>query len=74
MSLWFILMVLGLHWLFDFVFQTPQQAEGKSKSFLSLWDHCSMYCLWGLVIPLFFFDDRDWLFFLPVFVGDTFGN
>lgn len=54
MSLWFILMVLGLHWLFDFSFQTPKQAAEKSKNFHALWGHCCVYCLWGLVIPLFF--------------------
>jgi uncharacterized membrane protein HdeD (DUF308 family) len=54
MSLNLILMVLGLHWLFDFVFQTHKQATEKSKSFFMLFNHCAVYCLWGIVIAFLF--------------------
>lgn len=54
MQLWIILMVLGLHWVFDFYFQTEYQAQNKSRSLLVAAQHAYIYSFWGLIIPLIF--------------------
>lgn len=44
-----ILLILGTHWLADFVLQTDEMAKGKSKSFMWLIKHTSAYSvLWAL--------------------------
>lgn len=58
-------MILGLHWLFDFVLQTPDQAEGKSKHVIPLLDHCLVYSLWGVVMSLMFPMANAGMLFFP---------
>ncbi len=48
----FIVLVLILHWIFDFVLQSEKMALNKSKHFGYLCEHCAVYSLWGLMIGL----------------------
>ena len=50
----FVVLILFLHWVFDFVFQTDYMARNKSKSVKALASHVAIYSLWGLLIGLTF--------------------
>ena len=54
MSIGFIIWILFLHWIFDFVLQTNKMALNKSKSFSALLDHCLVYSLWAFCVGLSF--------------------
>ena len=41
-----IIGILFLHWLFDFVAQSHEDAIGKSKSLTRLLSHTSQYSAW----------------------------
>ncbi len=50
-----IIAILAIHWYADFVLQTDEQAQGKSKSWAFLLDHTSTYSiLWFLVSIAYF--------------------
>lgn len=48
----FVVWVLFLHWVFDFVFQADKMALNKSKSIKWLVAHGSVYALMGLLVGL----------------------
>ena len=43
----FVVLILFLHWVFDFVFQTDYMARNKSKSIKALASHVAIYSLLG---------------------------
>lgn len=50
-----ILSIIFIHWLADFVLQTEQQAQGKSKNWFDLLSHTITYTLsFGMIAGLAF--------------------
>jgi hypothetical protein len=52
MTFEFIVLVLFMHWVFDFVFQTPKMSMQKSSNYGVLCEHAAVYSLWGLLMGL----------------------
>lgn len=44
-NIWTVLLFLAIHWIADFIFQTNQQAQNKSKSWEALLNHTSIYSI-----------------------------
>ena len=42
-NIWIVLGILAIHWVADFVCQTPFQAENKSKNWNALLSHTATY-------------------------------
>jgi hypothetical protein len=48
------LVILFIHWIADFVFQTDEMAKGKSKNWDDLLDHTSLYTLvWAIALMIY---------------------
>lgn len=56
-SLTIVLIILFIHWIADFVFQTDKMAQGKSKNWSDLLNHTFLYSM---------------LFFLPMVIIFTY--
>lgn len=54
-----VLIILALHWVFDFVFQTDKMALGKSKSIYWLNTHVSVYCIGVAWMAIFIWQFND---------------
>lgn len=52
LSLTEIFTILIVHFVADFIFQTDQQAKGKSKNWKDLLSHTGVYSLVWLIIPI----------------------
>jgi len=44
-SIWLVVVALFVHWVADFVFQSDEMANNKSKDNAYLWLHCFIYGL-----------------------------
>ena len=54
MTVCIILGILFFHWLFDFVFQTHEQAMNKSSSWKYLCEHTGTYSFWWCVVSVLY--------------------
>ena len=53
MSITIIILIIAIHWIADFVFQTDEMAKGKSTNFNTLIFHTSVYsAVWLTVLVL----------------------
>ncbi len=77
-----IIVILLVHWVADFIFQTDYQAKNKSKSFKALTDHTKTYSfIWfvfGVIITNPFYTIlgvenwyKVWIFVFITFVVHT---
>lgn len=76
LSLLEIFVIIFVHWVADFVFQTDKQAKGKSKNLTDLLDHTMNYSMcWFIPIILLLtssLDDKQTVLSAFTFVGITF--
>ena len=56
-----IILIMFVHWLYDFFFQTDEMANNKSKSNYYLGQHVIIYA-WGLLLVSPFLFPNNWFF------------
>ena len=63
-NIWVVLGIIVIHWFADFVLQTEEMAQGKSKNWSDLLNHTMTYSLiWYVIGTILIVVNLNWPFF-----------
>lgn len=66
-----VILIIVIHWMADFVFQTDWMAKNKSKSWKALLLHTGVYSLAWLPFSIITFGPNGWKFLVATFIAHT---